>query len=295
MRFAELLLDRARQTGCEVELWNDGGRHSWNLFEISSGDRGVVLYAKESNSNPGFWGISPNQLKRISTRPFLILFLNNTDEVAYIATPKDLDSRVGRLWKQASDGDFKIHENARILGIARLDFCEAADFMCQLVGGHSSGDAEREYAALTAGNLGVEGIAEFLARLPGSRKQVVRVGKTKARTLDIIAGLIASAGAIGDDPLTLMTSLVPVVANYIEILSDDEALVIRILAEFSPTGPYVNQDLLITELDSRRQQRGLSVRSRIDHERLLESLQQKGCIATSLSPMKKWRLTELVI
>lgn len=294
MRFKELLEQRARKTSCSLTKFRDHGRRSQNLFQLSSGDRSVILYFNESNSIPGFWGISPNQLQRISHGPFLVLFLRNSDDVAYIATPKDVSSRVGLLWRQAKDGDFKVHENARILGIARFGFADAVEFLCRLVESHP-GESEAGYQALAKGDLQVEGIAEFLVRTPGARKQVARIGRSNARVIDLMAGLAAWIATVGDSPASIIAPLLPILATYTEILSDDEAMVVRVLAELTPSGPIVPESLILAEVNRHRSKRSLPTIDGDELGRALASLQQKGCIARTLTRPPKWRLREFVL
>ena len=51
----------------KVEPWSGAARRSANLLEINTKPIPTVLYVKISNSNPGFWGLTRNQLDRLNS------------------------------------------------------------------------------------------------------------------------------------------------------------------------------------------------------------------------------------
>lgn len=167
--FLSLIGDACGQFGSRVGSWEGRKRHAGNLYQIATEERTLLLHIKESNADPGFWGLSPNLLAQLSQSgaPWLLILLSNRRSVAYICTPVEVGHRAGTLWPQARHGDYKIHENAQVLGIPSLNFNEAAEFLAHLVG-RSGADSGSEYQSLVVGSLRADQVAFCIARLPGS-------------------------------------------------------------------------------------------------------------------------------
>ncbi|HEX8317497.1 hypothetical protein [Longimicrobium sp.] len=292
--FLSRVQDACDSFGSQITIWEGRERQAGNIFRLGNRERSLLLYVKESNEFPGFWGLSPNilgQLER-SGSPWIVLLLSNTPSVAYICTPAEVRHRAGTLWGQAIHGDYKIHENAQIIGIPSLTFPEAADFLAHLVG-RSDTRPEPEYQSLTAGSLRTDQVAFCIARLPGSGKRVARLAVSRVRSVD----LLASFGALllgGGSTLGIMGQLLPIFAAMLEVLSDDEALLVRAIIELSGTGPSVPERLILEHLNTARVQRQLRPLSSSRTRKMLVGLEEKGYVLRSISGYR-WMIADLAL
>jgi hypothetical protein len=280
--------------GSQIAIWEGRERRAGNIFRLGNRERSLLLYVKESNEFPGFWGLSPNLLGQLerSGSPWLVLLLSNTPSTAYICTPVEVQHRAGTLWGQATDGDYKIHENAKVLGLPSLTFPEAAEFLAHLVG-PSDSEPEPEYQSLTVGSLRTDQVAFCIARLPGSGKRVARLAVSRVRAVD----LFASFGALviaGGSALGIMGQLLPIFAAMLEVLSDDEALLVRAIIELSGAGPFVPARLIFENVNRARVQRQLRPLSLARVRSLLIALEEKGYVLRSISG-DRWKVADLAL
>ena len=64
-------------------------RRSNNLLEINFKKNPTILYVKESNSSPGFWGLTKNQLDRLNNSQipwFIVLLLKSKDSGFFLSS-----------------------------------------------------------------------------------------------------------------------------------------------------------------------------------------------------------------
>lgn len=99
----------------QIRPWTGSGRVSRNLLEINTDPQPTVLYVKESNSTPGFWGITKNQVDRLHsrrTRWFVVLLARRHDH-GYLLTGGQVDARIENgTFELSGDGDYKINEGS---------------------------------------------------------------------------------------------------------------------------------------------------------------------------------------
>jgi hypothetical protein len=115
--FRRQLTEAAARRGLSVRTWSSGGRHSANLFELTTTPEPTVLYVKEFNvpNKPGFWGLTKNQIDRLeSAAPhwFAVLLLRSF-VAGYVLTAAEVRHRVADgSFELSDDCDFKVNETA---------------------------------------------------------------------------------------------------------------------------------------------------------------------------------------
>ncbi|WP_158755173.1 hypothetical protein [Dyella sp. S184] len=101
-----------------VSMWRGGTRTSNHLLEISTAPQATVLYVKGSSNTPGFWGLTKNQLDRLSSSNsrWLCVFLHKSSSTGYLLTGGQILSRVrdGEL-TLSGDGDYKVNERSEFV------------------------------------------------------------------------------------------------------------------------------------------------------------------------------------
>lgn len=111
--FRKLIANDPVGEGLEISLWPGATRRSYHLLEINTKKKSTVLYVKESNSSPGFWGLTKNQLDQLDkaqVRWFAVLLLKSND-TGYVLLSNEVKSRVqDGTFELNKDGDHKVHE-----------------------------------------------------------------------------------------------------------------------------------------------------------------------------------------
>ncbi len=96
-----------------ITQWAGTTRRSSHLLGITSQKNHIVLYIKESNKTPGFWGLTKNQLDRLNksqVRWFAVLLLKSNDS-GYVLSSDEVDSSIqDGTFELSNDGDHKINE-----------------------------------------------------------------------------------------------------------------------------------------------------------------------------------------
>jgi len=111
--FRKLIANEPVGEGLDISPWPGASRRSYHLLEINTKKKSTVLYVKESNSSPGFWGLTKNQLDQLDkaqVRWFAVLLLksNNT---GYVLSSNEVKSRVqDGTFELSKDGDHKVNE-----------------------------------------------------------------------------------------------------------------------------------------------------------------------------------------
>lgn len=291
----------------KLDYWHGSSRKSKNLVELSTKSRRILLYLKESNVLPGWWGLNVEQLGRLSQShaPWAVVFLSGARRVAYLATPHDVQMRAGPVWKQAKDRDFKVHENAELFGLSSLGYSECSDYIIHLLT-ESSGDGSdpeprlkrgqrpEGYEALVRGNLDPSHVAEFLVRFPGNKRHVAHLSTSNLRLLDLLAGLTALILAPGDSPQAVASKAIPLVARMIQVLTDEEALVIRTICENATGHSRLSETALLRQVNKTLGARGDKTMPPETLATALTSLAKKNCIEP-VGLNSGWRLRELVL
>jgi hypothetical protein len=115
--FRKLIANEPVGEGLDISPWPGATRRSYHLLEINtkkkSTVKSTVLYIKESNSSPGFWGLTKNQLDQLDkaqVRWFAVLLLksNNT---GYVLSSNEVKNRLqDGTFELSKDGDHKVNE-----------------------------------------------------------------------------------------------------------------------------------------------------------------------------------------
>ncbi len=98
----------------KIEPWSGATRRSGNLLQINTQPIPTVLYVKISNSSPGFWGLTRNQLDRLnrSNISWYAVLVARKSDTGYVFSSDEVNSRVAAgIFELSADGDHKINEN----------------------------------------------------------------------------------------------------------------------------------------------------------------------------------------
>ncbi len=113
--------------GIAVSRWSGGTRRSANLIALATVPRPTVLYVKESTSDPGFWGLTKNQLTRLSAsgHRWFGVFLHHSPSAGYVLSGGQIELRIrDQRIRLAGDGDFKVNEHEQLLPSNRFERLE---------------------------------------------------------------------------------------------------------------------------------------------------------------------------
>lgn len=111
--FKDAITSVLAKIGLNVELWRGTPRRSSNLLEINTRPVSIVLYVKYSNSNPGFWGLTANQLDRLnnSRSKWYVVLLARSMSDGYLFNSADVNRMVSDgIFELGKDGDHKVNE-----------------------------------------------------------------------------------------------------------------------------------------------------------------------------------------
>lgn len=94
--------------------WAGSSRRSNHLLKLEFESNSVVLYVKESNKTPGFWGLTKNQVDRLNSSKnqwFSVLLLRSNDS-GYVLNSSEVNERIfDKTFELSRDGDYKVNEN----------------------------------------------------------------------------------------------------------------------------------------------------------------------------------------
>ena len=118
-------LERALSTrGVAVSQWRGGTRVSNHLLEMSTSPQPTVLYIKGSTSDPGFWGLTHNQLDCLchSKARWFCVFLHRSSMAGYLLSGGQIQLRLqkGDL-TLGKDGDYKVNERSELVSSQRFE------------------------------------------------------------------------------------------------------------------------------------------------------------------------------
>ncbi len=102
-----------QNAGLMVVAWSGARPKSNNILEVRSNSRTTLLYVKESNSSPGFWGLTANRLSelRASGHEWFTVLLLGSQGKGYFLTSADVERFISSsVFKLAGDGDHKVNE-----------------------------------------------------------------------------------------------------------------------------------------------------------------------------------------
>jgi hypothetical protein len=290
--FSKGLTRRCEAEKITLAQWSGVQRANEKLVEMQKDGVSVLVYIRESNLARGFWGLNPNRLRSLTASPhrWFLLLLGATDQSACLASPRDVDDRLGYEWRQAGNSDYKVHEGAELLGIARLSYVEAIEYLIFVLTDTEERVRENQYIT-----IGTQDIADFLLRIPGKTRRVARISTKNVRSIDLLAAFAAFGLAPGHSVSETIAKGLPIFARLFEILKDDDAVVIRCLCEIGGGANPVGEERLFSranaELISREEPAMKADRFRA----ILEKLDAKGCIEQFPGTSRKWRLRELVV
>jgi hypothetical protein len=118
--FVRGLRDRGRAHSVRVERWPRSNHPSLSIVELAVSGRRALAYLKLRNASRGFWGLNPNQLRRIgdSHLPWVVILLHGSDDTGYLLAAQQVQDAVGEAWRAGHDSEFKVNENA-VSGLAK--------------------------------------------------------------------------------------------------------------------------------------------------------------------------------
>jgi hypothetical protein len=97
----------------QASPWSCTPRRSNHLVSLHGGPKETVLYVKESNTDPAFWGLTKNQIERLhehDVRWFVVL-LHRSSSSGYILTGGQIDARISNgVFTLSGDGDYKVNQ-----------------------------------------------------------------------------------------------------------------------------------------------------------------------------------------
>ncbi len=115
--FRDELGKRIQARGLRLSWWPGGTRTSSHLLQINT-SKPTVLYVKESNTSPGFWGLTRSQLERLNgtdVRWFAVLLLRSPD-VGYLLSGGQVNLRIeDGTFELSRDGDHKVNESTDLV------------------------------------------------------------------------------------------------------------------------------------------------------------------------------------
>jgi len=95
------------------QKWSGATQKSDHMLELNTKPKRTVLYIKESNKDPGFWGLTRNQLEalRTSTLDWFAVLLLRSSTSGYLLSSGQVERRIddGRF-ELSGDGDHKVNE-----------------------------------------------------------------------------------------------------------------------------------------------------------------------------------------
>jgi hypothetical protein len=113
--FKDAIASNLAEKHLNIELWRGTPRRSSNLLEINSKPISTILYVKYSKSDPGFWGLTKNQLDRLNKSKSLwfAVLLARSMKSGYVFTSNEINKRIADgTFELSSDGDHKVNERA---------------------------------------------------------------------------------------------------------------------------------------------------------------------------------------
>ncbi len=113
--------------GIRVGRWSGGTRTSASLIALGTVPKTTVLYAKESGSTPGFWGLTKNQLTRLRDSEecwFAVLMRVGTPS-GYVLSASQVEQRIkDGTFELSRDGDHKVNEDTDLDASQSFKSCE---------------------------------------------------------------------------------------------------------------------------------------------------------------------------
>lgn len=98
--------------------WRGGHRYTENLIQIPTRPSRILLYIKESNISPVFWGLHEPQLSSLnaSGHPWYVVLLGASGENGwFLKGSRVMELAKERLWsvqrRPTGGDDYKIHRN----------------------------------------------------------------------------------------------------------------------------------------------------------------------------------------
>jgi len=112
-KFRKLLPHNFNDENLEIIQWPGTPRRSNNLLEINFKKNHTLLYVKESNRLPGFWGLTKNQLDRLnnSQLPWFAVLLLKSNDTGYVLSLNEVNTRIqDGTFELSKDGGHKVNK-----------------------------------------------------------------------------------------------------------------------------------------------------------------------------------------
>lgn len=132
--FQKHLSVKLTEQGLQVRLWPGANRTSHNLIEIFTVPKPTVLYVKSSNTTPGFWGLTKNQIDRLqkSSVRWFTVFLHGGSNSGYLLPSSEISTRIKRgMLTLSDDGDYKLNEKQELQSAVK--FNDLGDLVTQVL------------------------------------------------------------------------------------------------------------------------------------------------------------------
>lgn len=127
-QFRSLLSTAVAPLGLDVCLWPGAERASANLLQIGTAPQRTLLYVKGSSNSPGFWGLTKNQINRLSASQnrWFCVFLHKDPAAGYLLSGGQIVSRIGAGdLTLAGDGDYKVNQRSEFVESQRFEGIQA--------------------------------------------------------------------------------------------------------------------------------------------------------------------------
>ncbi len=96
-----------------LQKWADARPSSKNIYLYTNQNGKQLLYIKESNSTPCFWGITANRIAELNASGlnWIAILLLRSPHISLVFTSKEIRELIStNKIRLASDGDYKVNE-----------------------------------------------------------------------------------------------------------------------------------------------------------------------------------------
>jgi hypothetical protein len=286
-QFRDVLRDRLLHGDGTISRWDAVSRNHGNLLAIALGDRNAVLYVKESNTEIGFWGLNPNRLDalRESAHRWAVVLLLGPSHRGYLLPAEFVAARLGTVWSQSATGDYKVHEGGDVDPLAPMKY-EA--LITAIIDWLSSSEQE-EIAPFKHETY--EQPLHAIVRLPWS-DTVLSVKPSNVRFLDLVAATAAVILAPGASAGAMAIKGLPILARLVEVITDDEALVLRCFVDIAGGARATDEQRLSAAVNAELAKRGRMEMKTAPLRAIMEALERKKVVRPLPGSPRSWQLAE---
>jgi len=285
-QFRDALRDRLIPLGGLVRRWSGVRRNRGNVLEVRHSSHEALLYVKESRTTPGFWGLNPNRLDALREQPspWAAVLLLSTQQRGYLIPAPFIAEALGTRWSQSLAGDYKVREARDLAPLAAMSYDALTDAVL---------------ASMTPGtpptlppfsHTSIQRMAFGLTKVPG-KDIVLSVKPSNLRYLDLVAAVIAFALVPGDTPVAMMAKAIPLLAKLVDVVTDDDAIVLKLFVEIADGARAANEQALLDATNGELVKRKRLPMRESTLRQALDRLKQKGIIDRLPGARRSWRLS----